>query len=155
MRALPCALVGLILLGGSRPAFAGGPGLVLPTTIAAGAATADWVSTYYALTHATVREVNPVLRPLDHRPAKMVLLGGAIDVATVWAWNQRMGSARPGVAVSGLVAMAAFRTVLAIHNVRNARRYAHRPAPEPLVRAPLATPTPAPGAPSSTRRSDP
>ncbi len=102
--------------------------LVLPTSIAAGAAAADWASTYYALTRARVHEVNPVLHPFEKRPLTLVLLGGAIDVATVWAWNGSIGRSRPRVAASGLWAMAAFRTYLAVRNAGNARRAPRRRA---------------------------
>jgi len=75
-------------------------GLALPTIAVAGAATADWVSTYYALTHADVHESNPVLHPIEHRPKAMVALGGAIDVGAIWAWNARLGRPQRAVAVA-------------------------------------------------------
>ncbi len=112
----------LVALGAAVPARAQAR-LVLPTSIAASAAAADWVSTYCALTRARVRESNPVLRPFEQRPLRMVLLGGAIDVASVWAWNRGVGT-RPVAAASGLWAMAAFRAYLAVHNFNIAHRFA-------------------------------
>lgn len=145
-------VLALSVLFGSASAHAQSGRLVLPTTIAASAAAADWASTYYALTRAHVHEVNPVLRPLEHRPGRMVLLGGAIDLAGVWMWNRGVGSSRPTIAVSGLWMMGAFRGYLAVHNLRNAHRAPQRAREPAAVQAAL-TPTAPVDAPSSTTQS--
>jgi hypothetical protein len=95
--------------------------LRIPTIAASAAATADWVSTYQALKYYKVREQNPMLRPFQDSPGSMVSLGGLIDVGSVSAWNLTVGRKNQRVAVAGLWAMTAFRTYLAIHNMRNMR----------------------------------
>jgi len=100
--------------------------LRLPTFAASAAAAADWASTYHALKFYKVREVNPLLRPLDSSPGSMVTLGGLIDVAGFSAWNLTVGRKHPRLAATGLWGMAIFRTYLAIHNVRNAQRAERR-----------------------------
>jgi hypothetical protein len=95
--------------------------LRIPTIAASAAATADWVSTYHALKYYKVREQNPMLRPFQESPGSMVSLGGIIDVGSVSAWNLTVGRKNQRVAVAGLWAMTAFRTYLAIHNMRNMR----------------------------------
>jgi hypothetical protein len=103
------------------------PGSLRTATMAASAAAAaDWASTYHALKFFQVRETNPVLRPLDHTPGRMITLGAAMDVGAVSAWNITMGREHPRVAVAGLWAMAAFRSYLAIHNFRNEQRSPRR-----------------------------
>lgn len=102
-------------------------GRLRQATIAAGAAAAaDWMSTYHALKYYQVRETNPLLRPLDHQPGKMVALGAAIDVGAITAWNMTVGREHPKVAVAGLWAMTAFRAYLTVHNIRNTNRAARR-----------------------------
>lgn len=100
--------------------------LRLPTTIFAAAAAADWATTYHGIKHFRLREANPVLRPFDETPGKMVLIGGAIDVASVMAWNYSVGQKHPRMAAAGLWTMTAFRAYLAIHNLRNQQKAARR-----------------------------
>ena len=100
--------------------------LMLPTIAATVAATADWGSTYHALTYYRVREVNPLLGPFQHSPKQLVSVGGLMDAGAVSAWNLALGVSHPRLAVSGLWAMTAFRTYLAIHNIRNERQAARR-----------------------------
>lgn len=118
----------LLLLFGGRAASAQEPPsrLRLPLTAAAIAAGADWASTYYALKHYHVREVNPLIRRWDDSPAKMVAIGAAIDAGAFLAWNHTMGQKHPRVAAAGLWAMTALRTYLVVHNMRNTRRAARR-----------------------------
>lgn len=92
----------------------------------AAAAAADWATTYHGLKHYRLRETNPLLRPLDHRPAKMVLLGGAIDVAAVAGWHYAVGRDHPRIAAAGLWTMTAFRAYLAFHNLRNQQKAGRR-----------------------------
>jgi hypothetical protein len=100
--------------------------LKLPTMAFGAAAMADWATTYHALKYYQVREMNPVLRPLDHEPFKMVGLGAAIDVGLASSWNLVVGRNHPRVAAAGLWAMTAFRAYLAYHNMQNIKRSARR-----------------------------
>jgi hypothetical protein len=100
--------------------------LKLPTTMFAAAAAADWATTYHSLKNFRLREANPVLRPFDDTPAKMILLGGAIDIGAVAAWNYGVGRNHPRLAAAGLWTMTAFRAYLAVHNLRNQQKAARR-----------------------------
>ena len=104
-------------------------GLRTPTIAASVAAAADWATTYYALTHFDLREVNPIINPLQHRPGRMISVGAAMDAGLMSAWNLSVGRKNERVAAAGLWAMAAFRAYLAIHNMRNTRRAARRVTP--------------------------
>jgi hypothetical protein len=73
-----------------------------------------------------MREVNPILRPLDHEPGAMVAVGALIDAGAVIAWNKTMGKRHPKIATAGLWAMTGFRAYLAIHNIRNTQTAAPR-----------------------------
>jgi hypothetical protein len=95
--------------------------LKIPTYAASAAAAADWASTYHALKYYKVQEQNPLLRPLQHNPGGMVSLGAMIDAGGFSAWNLTVGRKNPKMAAAGLWAMAAFRTYLAIHNMRNTK----------------------------------
>jgi hypothetical protein len=101
-------------------------GLRLPTVMFASAATSDWVTTYYALKHYRLRETNPLIRRFESTPARMVLIGAAIDVGAVTAWNYTMGRKHPRIAAAGLWTMTAFRAYLAFHNSRNMQRSERR-----------------------------
>ena len=100
--------------------------LRIPTIAASAAAAADWASTYHALKYYKVREMNPIMRPFEKSPGSLVSVGALIDVGTVSAWNLTVGRRNPRVAAAGLWAMAAFRTYLAIHNIRNTRNAERR-----------------------------
>jgi hypothetical protein len=121
-------LLAALLLVCAAPAAAAAQetSLRLPTMAASAAAAADWASTYHALKFYKVREVNPLLRPLDSSPGSMVTLGGLIDIGGFTAWNLTVGRKHPRLAAAGLWGMALFRTCLAIHNVRNSRRAERR-----------------------------
>lgn len=110
----------------SLPRTAAADDLRVPTIAASAAAAADWATTYHALKYYRVREVNPLLRPFDHEPGAMITLGAAIDAGLLSAWNLSVGRRNERVAVAGLWTMAAFRTYLAIHNLRNERRTVRR-----------------------------
>lgn len=101
-------------------------GLRLPTTMFAAAAAADWATTYHGVKYYRLRESNPLLRPFDRTPAKMVLIGGAMDVGAVAAWHYAVGRKHPRVAATGLWAMTAFRAYLAVHNIRNQEKAGRR-----------------------------
>ena len=100
--------------------------LRIPTIAASAAAAADWATTYHALKYYKVREMNPIMRPFEKSPGALVSVGGIIDVGAVSAWNLTMGRRSPRVAAAGLWAMAAFRTYLAIHIIRNERKAERR-----------------------------
>jgi hypothetical protein len=100
--------------------------LKLPTMMFGAAALSDWMTTYHALKHYHVREANPILRPFDDQPAKMVALGAAIDVGLAAGWNYSVGRDHPRLAAAGLWAMTAFRAYLALHNMQNVKRSARR-----------------------------
>lgn len=102
------------------------PGLRLPTIVASAAAAADWATTYHALKNYHVRELNPLLRPWESSPGKLVSAGAVMDAAAFSAWNMALGKRHPKIAAAGLWAMAGFRTYLAIHNMRNTRQAARR-----------------------------
>ena len=102
------------------------PSLRIPTIAASAAAAADWVTTYHALTNFKVRETNPLLRPWYDSPGQMVSVGALIDLGGVTAWNMAMGPRHPRLAVAGLWTMTAFRSYLAIHNLRNEQRAPRR-----------------------------
>ena len=101
-------------------------GLKLPTTVFAAAAAADWMTTYQGLKYYRLRETNPLLRPFDETPGKMVLLGSAIDVGAVAAWHYGVGRNHPRLAAAGLWSMSAFRAYLAINNLRNQQKAGRR-----------------------------
>jgi hypothetical protein len=97
-----------------------------PTIAAGTAATADWVTTYHALKFYKVQETNPLLKPLQSNPIRMVSVGGMIDIAGVSAWNLTMGPKHDKIAAAGLWTMTAFRVYLALHNHLNEHRAERR-----------------------------
>jgi hypothetical protein len=101
-------------------------GLKLPTAMFAAAATADWATTYHGLKHFRLREANPLLRPLDETPGRLVMLGAAIDVGAVTAWHYAVGRNHPRLGAAGLWTMTAFRAYLALHNLRNQQKAGRR-----------------------------
>jgi hypothetical protein len=102
------------------------PRLKIPTAALTIASAADWATTYHALKFYKVREANPLIRHLDEEPAKLVTLGAALDAGAMFGWNYTIGRRNPKLAAAGLWTMTAFRTYLAIHNLRNERRAARR-----------------------------
>jgi len=93
-----------------------------PTIAAGAAATADWATTYHALKFYKVQEQNPVLKPFQSTPGRLVTMGGMIDVAGISAWNLTVSPKHPKMAGAGLWTMTAFRAYLAIHNHINEHR---------------------------------
>jgi hypothetical protein len=100
--------------------------LKIPTLAASAASAADWASTYHALKYYKVREVNPLLSPLQSSPGSLVTMGAMIDAGAFSAWNLTVGRRSPKVAAAGLWGMAVFRSYLAIHNLRNTRKAERR-----------------------------
>jgi len=113
-------------LASAQEASAPRPSLRIPTIAASAAAAADWASTYHALSNYRVRETNPLLQPWHDSPGQLVGIGALMDVGGITAWNLTVGQKHPRVATAGLWAMTAFRSYLAIHNLRNERRAARR-----------------------------
>jgi len=97
-----------------------------PTIAASAAAAADWASTYYAIKYFKVREMNPLINSMQHEPGRMISMGAVLDAGIVSAWNLGIGRRNQRVAIAGLWTMAAFRTYLAIHNLRNTRKAERR-----------------------------
>ena len=122
--------ISLLVLCLGLPSMAAGqsppPSLQAPTIAASIASAADWATTYHALSNYQVREMNPLLRSFDRTPGRMISMGAAIDAAGISAWNVTMGKKHPKIAMAGLWGMAAFRSYLAIHNLRNTRRAERR-----------------------------
>jgi len=100
--------------------------LYWPTIAAGSAATADWITTYHALKFYKVQETNPLLKPMQTSPARLVSVGGVIDVAGLAAWNLTMGPKHDKIAAAGLWTMTAFRVYLAVHNHLNEHRAERR-----------------------------
>lgn len=123
---LAAALVVLCLFPAVASAQEGSSRLKLPTMAASAAAAADWASTYHALTYFDLRETNPLLQSFQHSPGRLVTVGAAIDAAAFSTWNVAVGRKHPKVAAAGLWAMAAFRSYLVIHNLRNEQKVARR-----------------------------
>jgi hypothetical protein len=124
----PFRIAALFLFIGLLPCLAAAQenALRAPTIAASVAAAADWASTYYAIKYFKVRELNPVISPLQHEPARMISVGAVMDAGIVSAWNLGVGRKNQRVAMAGLWTMAAFRTYLVIHNLRNTRRAERR-----------------------------
>src|ERR1041384_2667620 len=124
---LAAALLGAIIVPATASAQDTQRGRLYWPTVAAGtAATADWVTTYHALKFFKVQETNPLLKPMQTSPARMISVGGAIDVAGVAAWNMAMGPKHDKLAAAGLWSMTAFRLYLAVHNHMNEHRAERR-----------------------------
>jgi hypothetical protein len=121
-------IAALFLVVALLPSLAGAQehALRAPTIAASAAAAADWASTYYAVKYFKVREMNPLINPLQHEPARMISVGAVLDAGIVSAWNLGVGRSNQRIAAAGLWTMAAFRTYLAIHNLRNTRKAERR-----------------------------
>jgi hypothetical protein len=126
-------LAAALMVVGACPALAAAqepnappPSLRLPTIAASAAAAADWASTYHALSNYRVHETNPLLRPWNDTPGQLVGMGALMDVGGITAWNLTVGQKHPKVAATGLWVMTAFRSYLAVHNLRNERRAPRR-----------------------------
>ena len=124
LRALAAALLVAILI--PTVASAQQPRLKWPTIAAGAAATADWATTYHALKFYKVQEQNPVLRPFQSSPTRLVSMGGMIDVVGISGWNLAMGPKHQKMAAAGLWTMTAFRAYLALHNHMNEHRSERR-----------------------------
>lgn len=101
----------------ARPAAA--QSLKIPTLVFAGAASADWVTTYRFLT-ATPKhlEGNPLLGFTHSKPAATLAAGIAIDAGTLYLVHRVVGPKHPKIAAFGLYAVAGFRAAIAYSNTR-------------------------------------
>jgi hypothetical protein len=97
--------------------------LKIPTYVWTSAVAADWVTTYQFSSRYgdLLHERNPVLRALDGHPAWLVAAGASVDAATGWAVYRLIGSRHPRLMQAALYGAAAYRTYLAIDNVRMMR----------------------------------
>jgi hypothetical protein len=109
------AACGLFLL--AMPSLARAQSLKIPTAVFAIAAAGDWATTAVGLAGGA-REQNPLLKRFRRNPTSTVAAGALIDLAGVCLWNRAVGHHHPKLAVAGLYTAAAFRTYLAIHNLR-------------------------------------
>src|SRR5438067_12109887 len=100
--ALLLAIVVPSAASAQEPQLQGSGRLYWPTIAAGTAATADWITTYHALRFYKVQETNPLLKPLQASPVRMISVGGVIDIAGVSAWNFTMGPKHDKLAAAGL-----------------------------------------------------
>lgn len=126
LRVLAAAVLAALILPSAASAQQQQGRLFWPTVAASAAAGADWATTYHALKFYNVQEQNPVLKPFQSTPARMISMGGLIDAAGLSTWNVVVGRKHDRVAAAGLWTMTAFRVYLAIHNHRNERRAERR-----------------------------
>jgi len=116
-------LIGLIIPTSAR---AEEGRLKWPTIAASASATADWITTYHALKFYKVQEQNPMLKPFQSSPGRLISMGAAVDAAGLSAWNLTVGRKHERLAVAGLWTMTAFRAYLAVHNHLNEHRAERR-----------------------------
>ena len=124
VRVLAAAVLAVTIIPSTASAADGT--LLLPTIFASGAATADWATTYHALKFYRVQEQNPLLKPMQTKPGRMISVGALMDVGGVAAWNSVMAPKHQRLAAAGLWTMTAFRVYLAVHNHLNEQRAGHR-----------------------------
>jgi hypothetical protein len=96
-----------------------------PMIVFSAAATADWASTAWSLSHPTSREDNPLIA-WANSPAAIITAGAAIDAIGAYAWMKSTTNHRKLQSVGFLVA-AAFRGYLVVHNLRINRQDGARP----------------------------
>jgi hypothetical protein len=131
MKTIVSILAPCLVLAISLPLAAQAPDshpLRLPILIFAGAAAADWATTYGVLATNRTTEGNPLLAMTASRPVPTVVVGAAMDVAGVWTWHHVVGRKHPKLAAVGLYVAASFRVYLAVRSRRmlqgiNAGRY--------------------------------
>jgi len=119
---LVCACLSLVCAAraGAQERAGDEAGLKIPMTIWAAGVAADQISTYrFASGYRDVlREANPLISGLDRHPVLLVAAGSAMDAATGWAAWRLLGANHPRVAKALFYGAAAYRTYLAVHNVR-------------------------------------
>ena len=99
-------------------------GLKIPATVWAISAAADQITTYQFTNRyrSVLHEENPLISGLDRHPALLVAAGSAIDAATGWASYELLGRKHPRLAKIAFYGAAAYRTYLAVHNIRMMRQ---------------------------------
>lgn len=106
----------------SPDAFADTPdrGLKIPLLVWAGAVAADQATTYAFSSRDgdLLHERNPLVGGLDGHPAWLVAAGASLDAASAWAAYELLGRRHPRVMKIALYGAAAYRSYLAIYNVR-------------------------------------
>jgi hypothetical protein len=70
-------------------------------------------------------EGNPLLAPMQDKPALMLTVGVATSVTGVWAWNRFVGRKHPKIAAIGLYAAAGVHAFLAARNYQKHRDRVH------------------------------
>lgn len=100
----------------------------MPTIALAGAAAADWTTTYQFMNKG-VPESNPMLSWVGKdRPGATVALGAAIDVAGVWAIGKFIAPKHPKIAKAILYGWAGSKGAAAAQNYgRHYSRYCDYP----------------------------
>jgi hypothetical protein len=96
----------------------------MPALVWAAAVATDQATTYQFSSHYPniLHEQNPFIQGLDRHPIWLVAAGTAIDATTGWAVYRFLGRQHPRLAKVAFYSAAAYRTYLAIHNVRMMRR---------------------------------
>jgi hypothetical protein len=84
-----------------------------------GASAADLATTYRFLADGELFEVNPIGKRLGRRPALVVGLGAAADVAGLYLWQKHIARKWPRLGKVGLYVAAGFRVYLAVRNERH------------------------------------
>ena len=92
----------------------------IPIAVWAAAVAGDQVTTFrFSSQYPNIlHETNPLIRGLDRHPAWLVATGTAMDAAMGWAVYHFFGQRHPRLVKIAFYAAAAYRTHLAIHNLR-------------------------------------
>ena len=98
-------------------------GLKIPLLVWGSAVAADQTTTYAFSSRDgdLLHERNPLIRGLDGHPVWLVAAGASIDAASAWAAYELLGRRHPRWMKVALYSAAAYRSYLAIYNVRMMR----------------------------------
>jgi hypothetical protein len=121
----------------ARPAYAQTDDtlkLKLPMIIWSAAVAADQTTTYQFSSQYPdiLHERNPLIRRFDSHPALLVSAGSAIDLGTAWAAQHFFGERHPRLVKLAFYGAAAYRTYLAVYNMRMMQQARALTAPAPL-----------------------
>src|SRR5205814_8850999 len=94
--------------------------LKIPAIVWAMGVATDQATTYqFSSRYPNVlHEQNPFIQGLDRHPVWLVAAGTAIDATTGWAVYHFLGPRHPRLVRIAFYSAAAYRTYLAVHNVR-------------------------------------
>jgi len=94
--------------------------LKIPAIVWAAGVASDQATTYqFSSRYPNIlHEQNPFIQGLDGHPMWLVAAGTAIDASTGWAVYHFLGPRHPRLVRIAFYSAAAYRTYLAIHNVR-------------------------------------